>query len=214
MFQHNLKTRLKYWSHWIQYTGAFLQDKFLKDCTTRQRNIIVTAFAARVRTGHYGRGHEIKVKSVKDALSAVSKTFQLAGESSPVYQANETYTIPVARLVEGYRREDPPPVPQLALPIIVPEELLKRGKESKNTTTQAIGDLTLIAFYYLLRVGEYTKPRMVTVNGKTKRATRTKQFRVEDIGFFKNDKQLTRHSKLDMLLQADSCTLKITNQKK
>ena len=115
--------------------------------------------------------------------------------------------------MEGYRREDPPPVPQLALPIIVPEELLKRGKESTNTTTQAIGDLTLIAFYYLLRVGEYTKPRMVTVNGKTKRATRTKQFRVEDIGFFKNDKQLTRHSKLDMLLQADSCTLKITNQK-
>jgi hypothetical protein len=62
-------------------------------------------------------------------------------------------------------------------------------------------------------VGEYTKPRFVTRAGKTKRATRTIQFTVGDIGFFKNNKILPRQSSLKVLLTADSCTLKITNQK-
>ena len=209
----NSRTRIKYWNHWITYTGRFNKDKFLEGCTTQQQNIIVTAFAARVRTGYYGLGNQVKAKSVADALSAVAKTFELAGKPSPIHQAHETYTTPVARLMEGFRREDPPPVPQLAVPLSVPEHMVTTGLASKCTKTQAIGDLATIAFYYLLRVGEYTKPRMTTRNGITKRATRTKQFKVNDVGFFKNDKKLPRSSKLHILLKADSCTLKITNQK-
>ena len=78
---------------------------------------------------------------------------------------------------------------------------------------QAIGDLAVTAFYYLLRVGEYTKPRTVMMNGRRVRATRTVQFRVKDIGFFKQGKVLPRRSSLTILLTANQCTLKITNQK-
>ena len=116
-------------------------------------------------------------------------------------------------LIEGYRREDPPSTPQLALPISVPEQCFKTGQASKNTFLQAVGELSLIAFYYLLRVGEYTKPRMTIYKGVTKRATRTIQFSVGNIGFFKNGQILPRKSNLQTLLQAESCTLKITNQK-
>ena len=158
-------------------------------------------------------GRQVKAKTVADALSAIAKTFQLAGKSSPIHQAHETYTTPVARLMEGYRRQDPPPVPQLAVPLSVPELLVKLGTTSLNPHTQAVGDLANIAFYYLLRVGEYTKPRTITHNGITKSATRTKQFKVSDIGFFKDGKKLPRTSNIDKLLQADACTLKITNQK-
>ena len=54
---------------------------------------------------------------------------------------------------------------------------------------------------------------MTTVNGKTKRATRTVQFAIGHIGFFKDNAILPRNSPLHILLTADSCTLKITNQK-
>ena len=54
---------------------------------------------------------------------------------------------------------------------------------------------------------------MAVYNGKTKRATRTIQFSVGNVGFFKDGKILTRKSSLATLLQADSCTLKISNQK-
>ena len=78
---------------------------------------------------------------------------------------------------------------------------------------KAIADLALIGFFYLLRVGEYTRPRVVTRNGKKVSATLTKQFLIKDVGFFKYGQVLPRRSPLDILLTADQCALKITNQK-
>ena len=74
--------------------------------------------------------------------------------------------------------------------------------------------LTIVAFYYyLLRSGEYTKPRKVKRNGIMVRGTRTVQFKVKDVGLWKDGKILPRRSSLSDLLQADAATMKITNQK-
>ena len=54
---------------------------------------------------------------------------------------------------------------------------------------------------------------MATINGQRVRAMRTIQFRVKDIGFFKDGKILPRNSPLNILETADQCTLKISNQK-
>ena len=119
----------------------------------------------------------------------------------------------MARLIEGFRREDPPSTPQLAVPISVPEECQQAAYQTNNDHTRASGDLAIIAFYYLLRVGEYTKPKIRLVNGQNKRLTRTIQFSIKNIGFFKDNKILPRRSKLSVLKTAESCTLKISNQK-
>ena len=119
----------------------------------------------------------------------------------------------MARLIEGFKREDPPAVPQIAVPVEVIEECLRIGLTSTSPIQQAIGDLSVIAFFYLLRVGEYTKPTFVKGSKKTKRATRTVQFRIQDIGFFKNNKILSRNRTLKEIITADSCTMKITNKK-
>jgi hypothetical protein len=89
------------------------------------------------------------------------------------------------------------------------EEAYLNGTALQKT----IADLALIGFFYLLRVGEYTRPRVVTRNGKIVSATRTKQFKIKDVGFFKDGVILPRRSPLAILLTADQCTLKITNQK-
>ena len=121
--------------------------------------------------------------------------------------------MPIKRQLEGYRRDDPPPVPQLAVPITVPEYCCEVGLASTSAKIQATGDLIIIAFYYLLRCGEYTAPRLVKrSDGSWQRATRTKQFTVNDIGFWRNGRMLRRTSPLSLLLQADSATLKITNK--
>ena len=134
--------------------------------------------------------------------------------TSPLYRAPKCYTLPIERCIEGMRREDPPAIPQLAVQVTVPNEMARTGYASTSSLLQAIGDLAIIAFYYLLRVGEYTKPRFVTINGRQVRATRTVQFHVRDVGFFKHGRILPRRSPLPTLLTADQCTLKITNQKK
>ena len=99
------------------------------------------------------------------------------------------------------------------MPKEVPQECLRLGYISANPRLKAKGDLATIAFYYLLRSGEYTKTRKIQKNGVWVPATRTRQFRVCDVGFFRDRKILNRNSPLHILLQADSATLKITNQK-
>jgi hypothetical protein len=78
---------------------------------------------------------------------------------------------------------------------------------------QAAGCLSIIAFFFLLRVGEYTRPKFTIANGERVVATRTKQFIFKNIGFFKNGKIMTRSSSLATLLSCDAATMKIINQK-
>ncbi len=81
---------------------------------------------------------------------------------------------------------------------------------------QAVGDLALIAFYYLLHIGEYTVKRQ---RDRTKRAKKqTVQFKLEDTTFFKTDKNgtlwcLPRNALHTLITTAESTTLKLDNQK-
>ena len=112
------------------------------------------------------------------------------------------------------RRLDAPAVPQLAIPVTVVKYMLTAANSINTPLALAIGDLSIIAFFFLLRIGEYTR---APVDPRTKKpknnAKRTVQFHVGDIGFFKNGKILPRTSPLNILLSADEVTLKITNQK-
>jgi hypothetical protein len=60
-------------------------------------------------------------------------------------------------MLDGFCKADPPTTKQLPVEAEVPEFLVKLGLESDaRELDQAIGDLTMIAFYYLLCIGEYT----------------------------------------------------------
>ena len=151
------RAREKYWMHWSCYSKSVGIDPLLEHTDPLIRDVVLTAFAARVRTGYYGRGHEIRVSGVTEAISAISKTIELAGYNSPVYRSPNVYNLSIQRLVEGYKREDPPSVPQLAVPVAVPENMADIAYHSDCPLLQAIVDLAVIAFYYLLRVGEEMK---------------------------------------------------------
>ena len=106
--------------------------------------------------------------------------------------------------MHAYKQKDPPVLPQLAVPlelIIAARDLLpKRGQQYKRAA-----QLIIIAYFYLLRVGEYTKPR---------KQTRTVQFRFKDVLFWKDGISLDpRTSSPETLRTADAATLRIMNQK-
>jgi hypothetical protein len=94
---------------------------------------------------------------------------------------------------------------QLAVPVTVPLQMVEEAYLNGTALQKpkAIANLALIGFFYLLRVGEYTRPRVVTRNKKTVSATRTKQFKIKDVGFFKNGVRFPRRSRLYILLTAD-----------
>ena len=109
----------------------------------------------------YGKNATIKVQGVTDALASISKTIQLAGKPSPLYREEVKYQLIIQSMVEVYQRADPPSMPQLVETITVTQHCFKAALLSSDAIFRTVGCLAIIAFFYLLRVGEYTKPLYV-----------------------------------------------------
>ena len=142
-------------------------------------------------------------------------TFKLVGKSSPTHIESGRYIHPLQRQIKAYRREDPPPKPQLVLHVTVAEKMMPSGYLPKARPIEAAtGELGLVAFYYLLRVGEYTTPTSnLYWDGESVqevRAARTIQFRLKGITFWRQGKILKRWK---MFHLANEATIKLTNQK-
>ncbi len=115
--------------------------------------------------------------------------------------------------LDGWRHKDPLTSKNLPAKSVVPKFLVNEsGHHLATTLDHAVADLTTIAFYYLLRIGEYT------VKGTQNKTKGTVQFKMEDVTFFKKDKRgrimcLSRNAPLADILSADGATLKLDNQK-
>ena len=113
-------------------------------------------------------------------------------------------------------KADPPTKKKLHVEADVPELLIKisYGKLG-SLQAQAVNDLSLIAFYYLLCIGKY----IVKQPDRVKRAKKqTIQFKLEDVTFFKTDKNrilqcLPCTAPYSLIMTAESTTLKLDNQK-
>ena len=152
------KTRRKYWNAWVQYTNYIEQSPYQDKCID-DSIVALTGFAARVHSGVYGRSRQVGVQTVTDALGGMVTTFKLVDKSSPIHIESGRYIHPLQRQIKAYRREDPPPKPQLVLHVTVAEKMMPSGCLPKARPIEAAtGELGLVAFYYLLRVGEYTTP--------------------------------------------------------
>jgi len=105
--------------------------------------------------------------------------------------------------METYRRADPTTNKQHAVPVAMPNHVFLSSRRTFDRRTKAVGELTLIAFFFLLRVGKYT------YHGQKQR--RTQQFRLQDMKFFAAGKEIA-HGKLQNQ-SIDTVSLTIDNQK-
>ena len=108
-------------------------------------------------------------------------------------------------MLEGYKREDPPPGHKLAVPVTVIHEILHSTAENFTPRRGVIANLCTVAFYFLLRSVEYTD------TGKEN--TRTQGFTLGDITFWHEDTRIPITAHPSLFFQADAATLRIRNQK-
>jgi len=188
-------------------------DPYLQGVQYTYRVRVLTGFAARVRQGYYGRGKRVATGTVVGAITAVGQEIALACGTNPTKLTGSEKLLPrLSQMLDGWRKEDPPTTKQLPVEADVPELLAERGRTGDSEVDRAIGDLTLIAFYYLLRIGEYT------IKGKRNETKQTVQFKYEDITFFKKNaagqlRCLSRDAPGDLIGTADGATMKLDNQK-
>ncbi len=208
------ENRQTHWKNWTAYVRPLGLDPYLQGVRYTTRVRVLTGFAARVRHGYYGRGKRVAVGTVIGALMAVGHEIALACGDNPTNVMNSDKLLPhLSQIYDGWRKEDPPTTKQLPVEADVPELLANRGRAaSMSTLDQAIGDLTLIPFYHLLCIGEYT------VKGRQKETKQTVQFKYKDVTFFKKNgagqlRCLPREAPAHLIATADGATLKLDNQK-
>lgn len=206
--------RKKYWTHWCAYVQPLGVDPHLQETTFTTTARALSGFAARVRRGTYGRGRQITAQAVNSAITAIGQTIALATGVNPTKLHGSDKLIPrLSQMLDGWRKEDPPTQKKLPIEVDIPEYIATQASHPSATEAErTTGDLILIAFYYLLRVGEYT---MKSSRNDTKQ---TIQFKVEDVTFFRKDvhgnlRQLSRLAPTNDILTAHSATLKLDNQK-
>ena len=116
-------------------------------------------------------------------------------------------------MLTGWRKLDPPTKKMFPVSVDLPEFVCSQGYEKfASVRDNAAGDLTLIAFYYLLRAGEYT------VKASREESKQTVQFRLKDVAFFHVDatgqvRQIDPRAPAAAFQGAMAATLRISQQK-
>ena len=208
------KARTAHWNRWRSHCQTLGVDPYLQGENFLSKCRTIQSFAAGVRTGRLGGGRQVRAGTVSQALSAVNTTIALAIDEQPFKVKGSKNFIPlIAQTLNGWEKEDPGVEKKMPVEADVPELLVDMGMEDEaSELTKAVGDLCLMAFYFLLRIGEYT------VKGSRKKNKQTVQFRMCDVTFFERTeknglRQLPRSASNEQILAAAAVTLRLQNQK-
>ena len=88
-------------------------------------------------------------------LWSISTQLQLDGEQNSLVGKEGKYPKVISQILEQIRGDNPPTQPKLAITLAVPIYLLVSAAD-RGAKAQAIADLVIIVFFFLLHVREYT----------------------------------------------------------
>ena len=145
---------------------------------------------------------------MEKALRHMAQAFVLEGYPNPRRAgAGSDLALALTNLLKSFRVCDAAPKPQVALPVHAIDLVAGARSDPPNASPReaATAHLIVMAFYFLMRGGEYTLP-------PGHRATRTVQFRICDIRFWLGQTLLPSTSNAAILAAASSATLIMDNQ--
>jgi hypothetical protein len=172
------------WQNWCAFIRPLGENPYLQHTPFKTRVRSLTGFTACTRTGFYSRGRKVQSSTASGAITAIGQTIAMVCNNNPTKVVGLEKFLPALQvLIEAYSKEDLPTRKMLPVEVDVPELPVEMGNGKSGTPhAQAIEDLALIAFYYLLGIGEYM------VKGKHNNTKQTVQFKFKDISFFKWNK--------------------------
>lgn len=153
---HRVSAQDKHWEWWV----AYCDDHHLQPYIHQHPDPIpiLQVFAHRYRVGRLAPSQRtVKSRTVEDALRAIAQRHTLLGFRDPRLNTFGQVDFRLSRQLRSYHRDDSPPIRVKPVPITLILHIL----QSAHTTpiiarSMVIADLITVAFYYLLRPGEYT----------------------------------------------------------
>jgi hypothetical protein len=109
-------------------------DPYLQQVPFTKSVRCLTGFAARTRTGYYGKGQQVQSSTVTSAIMAIGQTISLACNNNPTKIAGSDKFIPAIQvMIDGYTKADPPTKKMLPVKADVPKLLVKMGSLASCT---------------------------------------------------------------------------------
>jgi hypothetical protein len=202
---HRQQSASSAWGRWEHFCNSLGVRPDLRDVPGDPIPVL-QLFAHQYRSGRIAPGgRPVRARTVEDALRHVAQAFSRLGTSDPRLNAFGEVDYRLQALLQAWRRVDPPParVKPLSLPLL---RFALTTRPPGCTLSQAAGDCLIMAFYFLLRPGEYA--------GVPSPSSTDDLFRLQDVGLW------IGHRRLDLLcaptpdlLAATFVSLTFTNQK-
>jgi hypothetical protein len=167
--------------------------------------IILQLFAERVRSGVLAAsGRRIKKRSVEQCLRSVAQIFASVGAADPRVDRLGRVDFRLRRQLAAYAKEDPAPTRVRPVPLQLLHRLFDQHRAGSDRE-RAIADLASIAFFFLLRPGEYCEAGYDEPSH---------YFRLRDVCFFiGNARYRADKIPLHVLHSAEHVSLYFTTQK-
>jgi hypothetical protein len=146
------------WTIWQQFCRELQQDPYLT--TSADPIPLLQLFARRYRTGTVApKGSPVTGKTVAKAVRAVGQTLASLGQPDPRLTAKGTLDLRLTRQLAAYEKEDPPPHQNKPVPVSVLRRAVEYPLLATSHKAQAIADMLLLGFYFMLRPGEYAQTK-------------------------------------------------------
>ena len=160
------------WDIWVAFCEELQMDPTLQ--IVEDPVPFLQVFAYRYRHGTIAPSKRtLRSRTVEGALRSVGQTFASMGSQDPRFTIQNKMDFRLQRQLACYSKEDPPPDRVKPIPIAVIRHVLSAALLSATLDNLAVADMIVLAFFFLLRPGEYTAT-----------ASNTTPFRMCDVQLF------------------------------
>jgi hypothetical protein len=101
-------------------------------------------------------GYSVRARTVEDAVRAVGQTFAAVGSQDPRLNSHGKIDFRLQRQISRYKKQDPLPNRVKPIPAPILRQVLAVALMGTSYANIAVADMIALAFFFLLRPGEYT----------------------------------------------------------
>ena len=187
---------------WLLYVTELSLDPLLQTVTDKVPFLQV--FSRRIRSGTLSAStRAVKSRSVEEYLRSVSQTFLAMGHDDPRLSSNQRIDHRLQRMLRTYSKQDPPPNRVKPVPVQVLRHIASIAAATNLPFQRCLADMITIAFFFLLRPGEYTNSH-----------SESTPFRLTDVQLFVGEHRLDLFdAPLHQLATSTFASLTFTDQK-
>jgi hypothetical protein len=191
-----------HWQLWSTFCASLALDPTL--CDVPDPIPYLQVFALRYRRGHINTSRRpVRSRTVEGALRSVGQTLTAVGAPDPRFTAQGDLDFRLRRMFQGYAKADDPPTRVKPVPVPILQHVMAQAILAHDPVNLALADMICLAFFFLLRPGEYTGT-----------VSETQPFHLADVRFTLGHLPLsTATATPDQLLTATFVTLEFTTQK-